>query len=92
MLRAYSIPVTTTNPGTGQWFGKPTWDPSGEFMVLGDSESNCSIWDASSGTLLKSFMPHPGSAVLECHWKGDYLVTVGAHPDKQFRIWSVTKP
>ena len=36
---------------------------------------NCSVWDASSGTRLKSFVPHPGSAVLECHWKGDYLIT-----------------
>jgi WD40 repeat protein len=51
--RKYAL-VRTLAPSTGQWFGKPTWDPSGELVVLGDSESTCSVWDASSGTRLKS--------------------------------------
>jgi WD40 repeat protein len=87
--RKYEL-VRTIAPPERQWWGKLTWDPTGRWVVLGDNASNCGIWDASTGTLLKSFVPHPGSAVLEAHWKDDYLITVGAHPDKNFRIWRVT--
>jgi hypothetical protein len=28
--------------------------------------------------------------VTEAHWKGDELITVGAYPDKDFRVWRVS--
>ncbi len=69
---------------------KLTWDPLGQLLAFGEM-SNLGIWHAASGSLLQSFAAHPGSAVLEAHWKGDALITVGAYPDKNFRIWSVSR-
>lgn len=79
----------TFTPPAGKGWRKLAWDPSGEMLVFGDEDTNAAIWDATSGAQLKSFVPHPGSKTIEAHWKGDYLVTVGAFPDKNFRIWRV---
>jgi WD40 repeat protein len=88
--RKYEL-VRTFTPPAGGWLGRLTWDPSGRLVAFGDSASNVAIFDPSSTTALKSFVAHPGSQVLETHWKGDYLITVGAFPDKSFRIWRVTR-
>jgi WD40 repeat protein len=77
-------------PPAGQPWRKLTWDPTGQLLAFGEM-STLGIWDAASGSLVKSIAAHPKSAVLEAHWKGDSLITVGAFPDKHFRIWSVTR-
>jgi WD40 repeat protein len=77
-------------PPAGQPWGKLAWDPTGQLLAFGEM-STLDIRDAASGSLLKSITAHPKSAVLEAHWKGDSLVTVGAFPDKDFRIWRVTR-
>jgi WD40 repeat protein len=76
-------------PPAGQPWRKLTWDPTGQRLAFGEM-STLGIWDAASGSLLKSITAHPKSVVLEAHWKGDSLITVGAFPDKNFRIWRVT--
>jgi WD40 repeat protein len=82
--------VSTITAAAGQSLGKLTWDPSGRMLAVGDSASNLRVYDAASGSLLKSFPAHPNSAVIEAHWKGDELITVGAYPDKDFRVWRVS--
>lgn len=83
--------ISTFAPSQGQTWGKMTWDPSGEILAFGDNQSNFFFWDVSSGQLLKTYIPHPRSKPIEAHWKGNYLVTVGAYPDKDFRIWKVVR-
>lgn len=82
--------ISTITADSGQSLGKLTWDPSGRMLAVGDSTSNLRIYDAPSGSLLKSFPAHPNSEVTEAHWKGDQLITVGAYPDKDFRVWRVS--
>jgi WD40 repeat protein len=74
-------------PPQGQWWGRPTWDPTGTMIAFGDSQSHLFVRDASTGALLKTFTPHPQSRNVIARWKGDYLVTVGDYPDKDFKIW-----
>lgn len=77
-------------PPAAQPWRKLAWDPTGQLLAFGEM-ATLGIWDAASGTMIQSIAAHPKSAVLEAHWKGDSLVTVGAFPDKSFHIWSVTR-
>jgi WD40 repeat protein len=77
-------------PSADQSWQKLTWDPTGQLLAFGEM-STLGIWDAASGSLLKSITAHPKSAVLEAHWKEDSLITVGGFPDKNFRVWRVTR-
>lgn len=84
--------LQTFTPPAGQEFRKLTWDPSGELIAFGDSQANVHIREAATGRQLATVVAHAKSKVIEAHWKGDRLITVGAFPDKSFRIWRVTKP
>lgn len=88
--RKYALLHTFTPPAS-QEFRKLTWDPAGELVAFGDSQSNLGIWEAATGRQLATVVAHPKSKVIETHWKGDRIITVGAYPDKSFRIWSVTR-
>lgn len=88
--RKYTL-LHTFIPPAGQEFRKLTWDPTGEFVAFGDSQSNLGIFEAATGRQLATVVAHAKSKVIEAHWKGDRLITVGAFPDKSFRIWSVTR-
>jgi WD40 repeat protein len=80
----------TIPPAPGESWGKPTWDPTGQLLAVGGN-GQLGIWDAGRGTLLAAAPAHPGSKVLEAHWRGTSLITVGAYPDKNFHLWSVTR-
>jgi WD40 repeat protein len=87
--RKYEL-LQKISPPAGQPWGKLTWDPTGQLLAFGEM-STLGIWDAASGSLLKSITAHPNSSVLEAHWKRDSLISVGAFPDKNFHIWRVTR-
>jgi len=87
--RKYEL-LQKISPPAGQPWGKLTWDPTGQLLAFGEM-STLGIWDAASGSLLKSITAHPNSSVLEAHWKRDSLISVGAFPDKNFHIWCVTR-
>lgn len=82
--------LRTFTPPAGKGWRKLSWDPTGERLVFGDENNNAGIWNAATGAALETFTPHPRSKTIEAHWKGEFLVTVGAFPDKSFRIWRVT--
>src|SRR2546425_11565854 len=84
--KKYELSATFVPPA-GQWWSKVAWDPTGNILAFGDSTTTFSFFDPSTGATLKTFVPHPKSVPIEAHWHGNHLITVGAYPDKDFKVW-----
>ncbi|MCA9137898.1 MAG: PD40 domain-containing protein, partial [Planctomycetales bacterium] len=65
------------------------WSPDGKWIASASDDGNCSIWDWSTGELLKAW-DSGGMLAICVRWSpdGNYLAWGSASEDQKVRIWN----
>lgn len=83
----YEHLMTLQNPRPGRPFARTlAWTSRGNHLAYGGKNSRFYIVDVESRRF-NTFSPHPGSAVVETHWKDGTLITAGDWRDPTFKVW-----
>lgn len=64
------------------------FSPNGELILSGAEDNSLRLWDASSGTPLKSLRGH-GSAIRSCAFSPDGKWVLSGSKDERIRLWNI---
>jgi WD40 repeat protein len=62
------------------------WSPDGRFLASGSSDDTVRVWDAASGTLLRTLKGHT-SGVNSVAWSPDGRTLASGSDDRTVRVW-----
>ncbi|MHA1469420.1 MAG: hypothetical protein ACTSSP_02530 [Candidatus Asgardarchaeia archaeon] len=88
LMELYKIKYLTRSDGHTSAISSVAWSPDSKLIVSGSGDETIKVWDAASGTLLRTLEGHTWQ-VKSIAWSSDGKLIASGSEDNTIRVWDV---